>query len=108
MKSWMFLLTLASSSCATTGGGLFPSDDSHLQSALMATRERSAFDLDCKEQIQAQALGPANRLGQQMTRFAIGVRGCEKKASYVVTCVSNWGNISCTPELESRGEGSAE
>jgi hypothetical protein len=36
-----------------------------------------------------------------LNRMSLGVSCDDKKATGVVTCVSNWGNITCTPELSS-------
>jgi len=47
-------------------------------------------------------LGDVTRLGQQMTTMGVGAKGCGKKATYVVECVSNWGKITCTPRLNSK------
>ena len=60
------------------------------------------FDLGCKTP-EVVRLGDVARLGGQMTRMNSGVSCGEKRATYTVTCVSNWGDISCTPELNSLG-----
>jgi len=89
-------------SCATTeGGGLFPSDDYHEVKARAAITERSKFDLEC-DQVELTRISDVTRLGQQMTSMSFGARGCEKKATYYVECVSNMGNVTCNPTLNSK------
>lgn len=95
------LLTLLNSACATSAGvsgkgsgGVFPGDQDHEAKAFSAVQQRTAFDLDC-ESAELTRLGDVTRLGQQMTAMTIGARGCDKKATYYVECVSNWGNITC-------------
>jgi hypothetical protein len=63
---------------------------------------RAPFDFGCPDPHLIQ-LGDVARLGQQMTRVNIGVTCPDKKGSYVVTCVSNMGDITCTAELSAGG-----
>ncbi len=95
------LLAACLPACATTGSSLFPDDRSHEDAARAAVQQRAGFDLGC-DAFELVRLSPVGRLGQQMTTHAIGVLGCGKKASYYVECVSNWGDISCTPQLNSK------
>ena len=105
MRFSIALLALACSSCATSGdgknGGVVPDDAFHEARATAVTEERARYDLDCQE-LTLTRLGDVTRLGGQMTSMSIGVRGCDKKASYVVECVSNWGNVTCNPQLNSK------
>jgi len=94
-------VTACATSGGTSGGGLFPGDEQHEAAAFAATRARASFDIDC-EQVQMVRLGDVTRPLQQMTVMSVGARGCGKKASYVVKCTSNWGNISCNPQLNSK------
>lgn len=89
---------LALSACAAT----FPNDQAHEVAARRNVAERVGFDLGCKTP-EVVRLGDVARLGGQMTRMNLGVSCGEKRATYTVTCVSNWGDISCTPELNSLG-----
>ena len=81
-------------------GGLVPNDQAHEAAADRNVQQRVPFDLGCKDP-QLTRLGDVAHLGTYMTRMSIGVSCGDKKATYVVTCVSNWGNITCTPELNS-------
>lgn len=97
MRARNAILTLvlaATGGCAT----MFPSDSIHEQAALRNVKERTSFDLGCEDASLAR-LGDVARLGQQMTRMNIGAKCGDKKATYTVTCVSNMGKISCTPEM---------
>jgi hypothetical protein len=85
-------------SALSVSGCLFPGDQAHQTIAERNVMQRVPFDLGCKDG-QLTRLGDVARLGGQMTRMNFGVTCGDKKASYVVTCVSNWGDISCTPEL---------
>lgn len=85
---------------------MFPGDDKHEAAAKGSTLERAKFDLEC-EDISLTRLGDVTRLGQQMTSMTLGARGCGQKATYYAECVSNWGKITCTPQLNSK-EASAE
>jgi hypothetical protein len=82
------------------GAGMFPGDEAHQDAAMRNVSQRVPFDLGCPN-AQLVRLGDVARLGQQMTRMNIGAVCGDKRATYTVTCVSNWGNISCTPELNS-------
>ena len=82
--------------CAST----FPNGKMHEEKAQEAVGKRVQFDMDCKD-VQMVLISDVTRLGQQMTSMSIGVTGCEKKATYYVECVSNWGKITCTPQLNS-------
>lgn len=93
------LVLIFAPSCAT----LFPNNTAHEAAARKGVMERTAFDLGCPSPTVSR-LGDVSRLGQQMTRTTFGVTcrdddGRERKGTYVVTCVSNWGDISCTPEM---------
>lgn len=92
----LFFATAPLGACAT----LWPSDAVHEQAAIRNVRERAPFDLQCKDPTVTK-LGDVARLGQQMTRTSFGVTCAGKQASYVVTCVSNYGKVTCTPELNS-------
>ena len=76
-------------------GGAFPNDQAHADAAIRSVRQRAGFDMDCPS-LQLQRLGDVARLGQQMTSMTIGASGCGKKSTYIVECVSNWGDITCT------------
>lgn len=82
----------------SSGGGLFPGDKDHEAKAMAAVKQRVAFDIDCSD-VQILRISDVTRLGQQMTSMSLGVTGCGKKASYYVECVSNWGNITCNPRI---------
>lgn len=97
----VFVVLLLGTGCATSGSSLFPGDAAHEKVARQTVRQRAAFDLGC-EQFELVSLAPVGRLGGQMTSHAIGATGCGKKASYYVECVSNWGDISCTPRIDSK------
>lgn len=105
----LILLTavLALTACASSRGGkgggrnMFPGDAAHEEAAKASTMERVKFDLDCDD-VSLQRLGDVTRLGQQMTSMTLGARGCGQKATYYVECVSNWGDITCTPQMNTR------
>jgi len=80
--------------------GVVPNDQAHEAAAQRNVLQRVAFDLGCKDP-QLVRLGDVAHLGTYMTRVNLGATCGDKKASYVVTCVSNWGSITCTPELNS-------
>jgi hypothetical protein len=90
------LISGSSAACA----GVFPNDAEHEGAAFRNVQQRIAFDLGCND-ARVVRLGDVARLGQQMTRINVGARCGEKNATYAVTCVSNWGDITCTPELNS-------
>jgi hypothetical protein len=79
---------------------MFPNDTAHETAARRNVAQRVKFDLGCDGATLVR-LGDVARLGQQMTRISIGAACADRTATYVVTCVSNWGDISCTPELDS-------
>ncbi len=81
-------------------GGIVPNDQAHEAAADRNVLQRVSFDLGCKDP-QLVRLGDVAHLGTYMTRMNIGVTCGDKKATYVVTCVSNWGDLTCTPELGS-------
>jgi hypothetical protein len=85
------------------GGCLFPGEGAFETTARRNVSERVKFDLGCDGATLVR-LGDVARLGQQVTRVNIGATCASGDATYVVTCVSNWGSISCTPELNSRHE----
>lgn len=89
----LFFVTASVSGCAHT----FPGDNEHLVEARRAVQERTQFDLGCDDAAIAK-LGDVTRLGQQATRTNIGASCGETRASYVVTCISNWGKITCSAE----------
>ncbi len=91
---------------AGCGGGMFPNNQAHEQAAFRSVSQRVSFDLGC-DRPSLVRLGDVNRLGQQMTATTIGARCPNQRATYVVTCVSNWGNITCTPEMNTTSGGSA-
>jgi hypothetical protein len=93
---------VALAACAST----FPNDQRHQEAAFRNVQERTSFDLGCND-AKLTRLGDVARLGQQMTRVNVGASCGDKRASYVVTCVSNWGDISCTPELNASTQSSA-
>lgn len=95
-KYLMGSLIVLLAGCAST----FPNDKLHEEKAQEAVGKRVPFDMDCKD-VQMVLISDVTRLGQQMTTMSIGVTGCEKKATYYVECVSNWGKITCTPQLNS-------
>lgn len=88
----------SSGSKSESGGSLFPGDDEHEARARTAVQQRVAFDIDC-QQVQITRISDVTRLGGQMTSMSLGATGCGKKASYYVECVSNWGKITCNPQL---------
>jgi hypothetical protein len=81
---------------------LFPSDERHEEAARAVVAQRVKFDLDCADS-ETTRISDVTRLGQQMTSMSFGVRGCEKKATYYVECVSNMGKITCNARLNSEG-----
>jgi hypothetical protein len=81
-------------------GGLVPNDQAHQAAADRNVRQRVPFDLGCKDP-ELVRLGDVAHLGTYMTRMSLGASCGDKKATYVVTCVSNWGELTCTPELNS-------
>ncbi len=100
------LLSFAASTsvaCAHT----FPSDDEHLTAARRSVEERTRFDLGCDDPAIAR-LGDVTRLGQQATRTNIGATCGEMRASYVVTCISNWGKITCSAEANTKTKESSQ
>lgn len=94
-------LALACGAC-----GAFPNDKAHETVAQRNVQERAGFDFGCKNP-KIQRLGDVARLGQQMTRMNFGVICDGQRGSYTVTCVSNWGDISCSPELNSASKPTA-
>lgn len=99
-KSAVAAAALLSASLLVGCGGLVPNEQAHEAAADRNVQQRVAFDLGCKDP-QLVRLGDVAHLGTYMTRMSIGASCGEKKATYVVTCVSNWGNLTCTPELNS-------
>jgi hypothetical protein len=93
-------VVVLSSSSLVGCGSVVPDDHAHEAAADRNVLQRVPFDLGCKDP-QLVRLGDVAHLGTYMTRMSIGVSCDDKKATYVVTCVSNWGNITCTPELNS-------
>jgi hypothetical protein len=93
-------VVLLSASLLLGCGSIVPNDQAHEAAADRNVLQRVQFDLGCKAP-QLVRLGDVAHLGTYMTRMNIGVSCEDKKASYVVTCVSNWGDITCTPELNS-------
>jgi hypothetical protein len=91
---------ILSASLLVSCGGIVPNDQAHEAAADRNVQQRVPFDLGCKDP-QLVRLGDVAHLGTYMTRMSIGVSCGDKKATYVVTCVSNWGDITCTPELNS-------
>ncbi len=89
--------SLSAIACAHT----FPGDDDHLAEATRSVAERTRFDLGCEDAVIAK-LGDVTRLGQQATRTNIGASCGESRASYVVTCISNWGKITCSAEANTK------
>ncbi len=75
----------------------FPTDTEHLASAIRSVHERTPFDLGCDDAAVAK-LGDVTRLGQQATRTNIGATCGDRRATYSVTCISNWGDITCSAE----------
>ncbi len=84
---------------------LFPSDSAHETLARRNVAERVRFDLGC-DAASLERLGDVTRLGGQMTRMNIGATCAGKRAMYVVTCVSNWGNVTCSAELDAAHQAS--
>jgi hypothetical protein len=66
-------------------------------------KERTTFDMGCDDAKLVQ-LGDIAWLGTLMTRTNIGATCGDKRSSYTVTCVSNWGTLSCTPEINSKAD----
>jgi hypothetical protein len=93
-------VVLLSSSSLVGCGSVVPDDQAHEAAADRNVLQRVPFDLGCKDP-QLVRLGDVAHLGTYMTRMSIGVSCDDKKVTYVVTCVSNWGKITCTPELNS-------
>ena len=91
-------LSLAAALPGCFGAGMFPGDDAHQDAAMRNVSQRVPFDLGCSD-AKLTRLGDVNRLGQQMTSMNIGVVCGEKRATYTVLCVSNWGKITCTPTM---------
>lgn len=87
------LLAVCLVACAHT----FPGDDEHLTAAHRSVAERTPFDLGCEDAALAK-LGDVTRLGQQATRTNIGASCGDQRATYTVTCISNWGKITCSAE----------
>lgn len=61
--------------------------------------QRTQFDLGC-ENAQVVRLGDVADAGH-VKRMSFGVTCGDKKATYVVTCINNWGSVTCNPELNS-------
>jgi hypothetical protein len=105
LVSLMTFTLVALCACASTveggGGNLFPDDAKHEAAAMEQVKRRAAFDLSC-EDAQLVRLSDVTRLGQQMTSMSIGATGCGQKATYYTECVSNWGKITCNPQLNSK------
>jgi hypothetical protein len=95
LRAVVYSLILFLSGCA-----IFPNDDAHKAAAVDAVRTRTKFDMDC-DKVEIIQLGNVSRLGGQATQTVFGATGCGKKVSYTALCISNWGEISCTPELNS-------
>ncbi len=93
----LLLATSSAAGCAHT----FPGDDDHLSAAMRNVEERTRFDLGCDDAALAK-LGDVTRLGQQATRTNIGATCGDVRASYVVTCISNWGKITCSAEANTK------
>jgi hypothetical protein len=93
-------VVVLSASALLACGSVVPNDQAHEAAADRNVLQRVPFDLGCKDP-QLVRLGDVAHLGTYMTRMSIGVSCDDKKVTYVVTCVSNWGNITCTPELNS-------
>ena len=83
--------------CAHT----FPGDNEHLAAATRSVAERTPFDLGCDDAVLAK-LGDVTRLGQQATRTNIGATCGEQRATYTVTCISNWGRSPAPPKRTRR------
>jgi hypothetical protein len=86
-----------------SSGNLFPGDDEHEAQARSVVEQRAKFDLEC-DAAELTRISDVTRLGQQMTSMSFGARGCEKKATYYVECVSNWGKITCNAQVNSQSE----
>lgn len=91
---------------AAACGSVVPNDQAHEAAADRNVHQRVAFDLGCKDP-QLVRLGDVAHLGTYMTRMNIGVSCGDRKATYVVTCTSNWGNITCSAELNEAATASA-
>ena len=66
--------------------------------------QRTQFDLNCAN-AKIVRLGDVADAGH-IKRMSFGAT-CEdsgKKATYVVTCVNNWGSVTCNPELNSASQ----
>ncbi|MCK9183487.1 MAG: hypothetical protein M0P13_11515 [Fibrobacteraceae bacterium] len=100
MKRMLFCLSLAMAFIFMGCAGTFPNDQAHEAQAEKSIEKRVKFDLDCQD-VSMSLISDVTRLGQQMTSMNIGVKGCGKKASYYVECVSNWGKITCSPRMNS-------
>ena len=100
MRFWkLSLLLVLAAGCATS------------QEVIRATAaERAAFDLDCPAaQITSAPLGDTLRIGMTaqapgVERSVIGVKGCNKKAVYVVECVTGKCNAQLNANTQSTGE----
>lgn len=93
-------LAASLAACAHT----FPGDDEHLAAAHRSVAERTSFDLGCDDAALAK-LGDVTRLGQQATRTNIGASCGDQRATYTVTCISNWGKITCSAEANTTQTG---
>ena len=79
---------------------VYASSQTHSDTAIKSARERAPFDLGC-DNPELMRLGDVNFFSQTFTQVTVGAKCGDKRATYVVTCVSNWGNVTCTPELNS-------
>ncbi len=93
----VFFVASSVGACAHT----FPGDSEHLTAATRSVEERTKFDLGCDDPSIAK-LGDVTRLGQQATRTNLGATCGEMRATYVVTCISNWGKITCSAEANTK------
>lgn len=99
--SWTAAVFLALG--AFVGCGVVPpSDAEHEAAARRNVLERIQFDLGCSE-ANVVKLGDVGHLNSLMTRTSYGVTCADKKASYLATCTSNWGTVSCTVEMNTVG-----
>lgn len=74
----------------------------HEETARKNVRERTAFDIDCDDDIELVRIGDIAEINANISRMVFGVTcGGKRAASYVVTCTNNLGSVSCSPELNS-------
>ena len=67
--------------------------------AMQNVLQRTQFDLNC-ENGKVVRLGDAEDAGH-IKRMSFCATCDDKRATYVVTCVNNWGSVTCNPELNS-------